>query len=438
MSDQTLDKSLTEAHTPAGQVSGGLTPCQSQAYTALTSELNPGQYSNVFVTGGAGSGKSFLIREFLRGLDRREYPILASTGAAAVLVGGRTFHSFFGLGILEGGPEATVERACRNRQVSRRLKQMKGFIVDEVSMLAGPVLRVAEVIARRVRDSELPWGGMRVVAVGDFAQLPPVERDPARGGGWAFIDPVWGWTKFENHILRTQVRCHDPQYMSVLGKIRIGVVDDEVADFLNARTGPVETEFEGTRLFPRRDQTELFNSRRLTDLPGKVHSIETIEAGDKRAIETLRKQAPIGPVLEIKEGALVMIRQNDPLGRWVNGTTGHIRRIQAQKLQLQLLNGRLIELEKSAFSLLDAEGDPVATLTNFPVNLAWASTIHKAQGATLDRMAVDLSRLWEPGQAYVALSRLTSGADLRIARWDAGSIRTDPQVRAFYAEALAK
>lgn len=245
MSDAPLDKSLLEARMPAG-----LTPCQNQAFTALTTERSPGRFANVFVTGGAGSGKSYLIRQFLRGIDLREYPILASTGAAAVLVGGRTFHSFFGLGILEGGPEATVERACRNRQVARRLKQMKGFIVDEVSMLAGPVLRVAEVIARRVRDSDLPWGGLRVVAVGDFAQLPPVERDPARGGGWAFIDPVWEWTQFENQILRTQVRCQDPQYMSVLAKIRIGVVDDEVTEYLNERTGPVEVEFEGTRLFP--------------------------------------------------------------------------------------------------------------------------------------------------------------------------------------------
>lgn len=427
MTDAPLEKQSMELGAPAG-----LTSCQRRAFEALTVERTPGRFANVFVTGGAGSGKSYLIRHFLQRLDIRQYPVLASTGAAAVLVGGRTFHSFFGLGILEGGPEATVERACRNRQVARRLKQMKGFIVDEVSMLAGPVLRVAEVIARRVRDSDLPWGGLRVVAVGDFAQLPPVERDPARGGGWAFIDSVWEWTQFENQILRTQVRCQDPVYMSVLSKIRVGVVDGEVISYLNERTGPIEVEFEGTRLFPRRDQTELFNSRRLADLPGKGHLIDTIEAGDQRAIETLRKQAPIGPVLEIKDGALVMIRQNDPMGRWVNGTTGHIRRIQPQKLQIELLNGRHVEIEKSSFSLLDADGDPVATLTNFPVNLAWASTIHKAQGATLDRMAVDLSRLWEPGQAYVALSRLTTGAELRIARWDAGSIRTDERVRAFY------
>lgn len=402
-----------------------MTPCQTVAMESLQSPHKP----NVFVTGGAGVGKSFLIRNFKR--DSKEFPMLASTGAAAVLVGGRTFHSFFGLGILDGGPEATIERACRNRQVVKRLRQISGVVVDEISMLAGPVLRVAEVICRRVRDSDLPWGGLRVIAVGDFAQLPPVERDPARGGGWAFLDPVWEWSKFERQMLQTQVRCQDPEYMRVLAKIRGGVVDDEVSDYLNARTGPVETEFEGTRLFPRRDQTERFNDLRLAELPGAEVQIETIQSGQARALESLLKQAPIPQTLRLKEGALVMIRQNDPMGRWVNGSTGHIRRIQPTRLSIELLSGRKIELDKATFSLLDGEGDTTAALVNFPVNLAWASTIHKAQGSTLDRMAVDLSRLWEPGQAYVALSRLTSGATLRIAKWDPSSIRVDPQVVEF-------
>lgn len=404
-----------------------MTSCQARAIEALDSQARP----NVFVTGGAGVGKSYLIRHYQRGLDYRDYPILASTGAAAVLVGGRTFHSFFGLGILEGGPEQTIERASRNRQVVRRLRQIKGLIIDEISMLAGPVLRVAEVLARRVRESDLPWGGLRIVAVGDFAQLPPVERDPARGGGWAFLDPVWNWSAFNRQILQTQVRCQDPEYMRVLAKVRQGVIDPEVRDYLDSRTGPVETEFEGTRLFPRRDQTDKFNEMRLEDLPGEVTSILTVAAGNAKAIESLRKQAPIPDVLKLKENALVMIRQNDPMNRWVNGSTGHIRRIQPQKLSVELLNGRRIELEKSTFSMLDGDGEPIATLTNFPVNLAWASTIHKAQGATMDRLAVDLSRLWEPGQAYVALSRLTSGSELRIARWDAASIKVDPSVIEF-------
>jgi ATP-dependent DNA helicase PIF1 len=410
------------------ETTSSLSICQDRAWQAL---IDGGE--NIFLTGGAGTGKSYLIRQFLARHDARLFPVLASTGAAAVLVGGRTFHSFFGLGILDGGPAATVERAARNRQVVRRLRQIQGFVVDEVSMLAGPVLRVAEVIARRVRDSELPWGGLRVIAVGDFAQLPPVERDSNRGGGWAFNDAVWDWSKFQTHWLRTQIRCRDEEYMRVLAKVRDGRVDDEVAEYLNARTGPIETEFEGTRLFPRRDQTEKFNEMRLADLAGESTEFPTIASGDARGIETLMKQAPIREVLRLKVGALVMLRQNDPIGRFVNGSTGHVRKIQVHKLSIELLNGRRVELERATFSLLDADGDPVATLTNFPVTLAWASTIHKAQGSTLDRMAVDLSRLWEPGQAYVALSRLVSGADLRVARWDASSIKTDPQVVEFYS-----
>lgn len=404
-----------------------MTPCQATALASLESSAKP----NVFITGGAGVGKSFLIRHFQRGLDLKKFPVLASTGAAAVLVGGRTFHSFFGLGILEGGPAATIERACRNRQVVKRLRTIEGMIIDEISMLAGPVLRVAEIICRRIRENDSPWGGLRVIAVGDFAQLPPVERDPAKGGGWAFLDPVWDWSEFERQMLQTQVRCQDPDYMRVLSRIRAGIVDDEVTRYLNERTGAVDVEFEGTRLFPRRDQTEKFNEMRLADLPGEEKTFTTIASGNSRAVEALLKQAPIPQVLRLKEGALVMIRQNDPMGRFVNGSTGHVRRILPARLSIELLNGRWIELEKATFSMLDGEGEISAALVNFPVNLAWASTIHKAQGSTLDRMAVDLSRLWEPGQAYVALSRLTSGSELRIAKWDPSAIRVDPQVLEF-------
>lgn len=396
--------------------------------------------ANVFVTGGAGSGKSFLIRYFLRDRGLKEFPVLASTGAAAVLVGGRTFHSFFGLGILEGGVDATVEKASKNRQVVRRLKQIKGFIVDEVSMLSGATLRAAEIIARRILESDLPWGGLRVVAVGDFAQLPPVERGPTTAPrGWAFLDPVWNWSGFETCYLRTQTRCKDAEYMRVLSFVREGLVDESVRDYLNAKLVHAASEaarsFEGTRLFPRRDETDRFNLSKLEGLAGKLEAYETIYSGDARSLESLKKYAPVPDVLCLKEGALVMLRQNDPQGRWVNGSTGHVERLSSAKLTIRLLNGRLAELEKTSFSLLDAEGDVVAAAVNFPVSLAWATTIHKSQGATLDRMMVNLSNLWEPGQAYVALSRLTQGADLAVEKWDARSIRVDPKVLSFYRSA---
>ena len=412
------------------QTNAHFTPCQAQAHAALQGT------QNIFITGGAGSGKSYLIRHFLSGQDHREFPMLASTGAASVLVGGRTFHSFFGLGVMEGGVEATVEKAAKNRQVVRRLKKIKGFIVDEVSMLSGQTLRAAEIISRRVRGNDLPWGGLRVVAVGDFAQLPPVERYGSTTRGWAFLDPVWEWSGFETQFLRTQTRCRDEEYMRVLSQVREGMVTPEVRAYLDSKVEIEPEDYTGTVLFPRREETERFNLRKLSALESKPEVFETMYSGDARSLAALKKYAPIPESLTLKLEALVMLRQNDPQGRWVNGTTGLIKRITPGRLTIELLNGRLIEIEKATFSMMDAEGEVVAAAINFPIQLAWATTIHKAQGATLDRMRVNLANLWEPGQAYVALSRLTLGQDLSIDRWDVKSIKVDPTVIQFYRGTL--
>ena len=133
-----------------------LSTCQEQADQLLETSRE-----NLFLTGHAGSGKSFLTRHFLRNRDRKTFPVVASTGAAAVLVGGRTFHSFFGLGILEGGPGATIAKAMADRRLVKRLKKMEGFVLDEVSMISGPTLNVAETICRHARDDPRPWGGAR-------------------------------------------------------------------------------------------------------------------------------------------------------------------------------------------------------------------------------------------------------------------------------------
>lgn len=415
-----------------------LTPCQERAYESLQGT------GNVFLTGGAGSGKSFLVRYFLKDKSTKEFPVLASTGAAAVLVGGRTFHSFFGLGILEGGPDATIEKAARNREVCRRIKKINGFIVDEVSMLSGVILATAEIICRRVRASDEPWGGLRVVAVGDFAQLPPVERNNS-AKSWAFQHPVWAWSGFRTEYLRTQTRCRDEQYMRILNQVREGKVTQEVIDYLNSKIVTGDQEFTGTRLFPRRDQTDRFNLQKLNELEAPLIKLETVYTGNARVVEQLKKVAPIPDVLHLKENALVMIRQNDPQGRWVNGTTGYVEKIKSEmggmfvkSLKIRLLNGRIAEIEKSSFTLLDADGDVVASATNFPISLAYASTIHKAQGATLDRLWVDLKQLWEPGQAYVALSRISQGSDLWVEAWQPRAIRTDPNVTQFYSDIAAQ
>lgn len=165
-----------------------------------------------------------------------------------------------------------------------------------------------------------------------------------------------------------------------------------------------------------------------------MRSFETLYEGDARAVEAAKRSLPIGDRLMLKDGALVMLRKNDVSNEqlYVNGSLGHIQSITEDTLYIKLLTGASIEVVKQKFTCLNGDGQEVAAAWNFPVSLAWATTIHKAQGASLDCMIVDLSALWEPGQAYVALSRVRSTQGLFIERWNAASIRAEPVVTAFY------
>ena len=384
-----------------------LTACQERAWDVLQGQ------GNVFLTGAAGTGKSFLVRRFLQEIGKDLFPIVASTGAAAILVGGCTFHSFFGLGIMEGGVEGTIRRATRNRPLMSRLRRVYGVIIDEVSMLSGATLHAAEAITRAARHSELPWGGLRVIAVGDFAQLPPVNAN-GEAKDWAFLHPAWEKTDFRTAMLQTVVRTKEPEFLHVLNLVRRGIITDEVVQFLNGKVTEPDLHFDGTRLFPHRATAEAHNLERLNELPSSLHRFTTHYTGVEPYISMLKKNAPIPDVLLLKEGALIMLRKNDQYLRWVNGSLGHLTRINAGSLEIALLDGQHIAVGKEDFSLLNADGKEVATAWNFPVNLAWATTIHKAQGASLDRLMVDLSQLWEPGQAYVALSRVRSSDGLFI------------------------
>lgn len=394
---------------------------QLQALEKLNSD------KNIFITGAAGSGKSFLLKHYLKNKD---IPVLASTGAAAILVGGRTFHSFFGLGIMEGGVEATVQRALKNKKLLKRLKKTSAVIIDEVSMLSGPTLRAAERVSRAALNSLAPWGGLRIIAVGDFAQLPPVN--PFRQSKeWAFSDSVWRESEFVPVILRQMMRSTDEDFLEVLRRVRNGLVDESVKAFLNART-EVTPQGDFTRLFPHRADVENYNLQQLQEIPDEIHTFQTEYIGKPADIEKFCKHAPIADVIQLKKNALVMIRQNDPAGRWVNGSLGRIENITSQFLVIKLEKGRRIELEKTDFTLLDADGNPVVSARNFPVTLAWAMTIHKAQGTTLDQMHVDLRKIWEPGQAYVALSRVRTPQGLFIEGWSPRAIFCDREVMDFH------
>ncbi|WP_374034191.1 ATP-dependent DNA helicase Pif1 [Bdellovibrio bacteriovorus] len=404
-------------------------------------ELSPEQASaldllrsgeNVFLTGGAGSGKSFLIRQFMRELDPKEMPILASTGAAAVLLGGRTFHSFFGLGIMEGGPDATYERASKDKRLMSRLRKVEGVIIDEISMIPGQALMIAEALSQRARESKLPWGGLRVIAVGDFAQLPPVTQTGQCD--WCFLNGVWEASGFQTVMLSHNQRVSDNLFLDVLSDVRHGKVTERVREFLNEHVQDHDEDDPGTRLFPRKINAEKFNERKLAEIDETEVVIESIYSGSERHIETLKKASPIAEKLILKIGCQVMFLQNDPQRRWVNGTRGTVVDITADQITVRKDRGREVQVSKSSFAIQDAEGNIMAQVEQFPLTLAYATTIHKSQGATLDDLWCDLSQLWEPGQAYVALSRLRSARGLHLIGWNPRSIIVDPKVLQFYKQ----
>lgn len=403
-----------------------LSPEQASALDLLRSG------ENVFLTGGAGSGKSFLIRHFMRELDPKEMPILASTGAAAVLLGGRTFHSFFGLGIMEGGADATYERASKDKRLMSRLRKVEGVIIDEISMIPGQALMIAEALSQRARESKLPWGGMRVIAVGDFAQLPPVTQTGQRD--WCFLNGVWEVSGFQTVMLSHNQRVSDNLFLDVLSDVRHGKVTDRVREFLNEHVQDHDEDDPGTRLFPRKLNAEKFNERKLAEIDETEVVIESIYSGSERHIESLKKASPIAEKLILKIGCQVMFLQNDPQRRWVNGTRGTVADITADSITVRKDRGREVQVSKSSFAIQDAEGNIMAQVEQFPLTLAYATTIHKSQGATLDDLWCDLSQLWEPGQAYVALSRLRSAKGLHLIGWNPRSIIVDPKVLQFYKQ----
>lgn len=407
---------------------------------------------NVFLTGAAGSGKSYLLKQWMK-TQRSPVPVLASTGAAAILVEGRTFHSFFGLGIMEGGADATIMRALDNPALCKRMRSNNTIIIDEVSMISGPNLRVAETIAREARAqfnpslASVPWGGMRVIVVGDFSQLPPVNPH-VRHREWCFLDPVWKESNFTPICLKQVMRTSDLEFLSVLNKIRIGECDQHVMDFLNTRTKS-NSDRNIIRLFSMKDNTERYNLERLAELQVNVTMSDTLYKGSEFNVQTFKKNSPIPNKLQLAVGAFVMFRQNDNQGRWVNGSVGTVEAINMNPLNAFLeedeelcpyievrveRTGQLVKVEKEEFKLLDKDGEVACTALNFPLTLAWAMTIHKSQGMTVDRLIVDIRKLWEPGQAYVALSRITNSEGLFIEGWKPEAIFCDRQVTKFYQE----
>ncbi|HRD76300.1 MAG TPA: AAA family ATPase [Hyphomicrobiaceae bacterium] len=395
-------------------------------YAAAIAHVREGA-GNLFITGRAGTGKSTLLRSIVD-MVPEERAIVAPTGLAAVNVGGQTIHSFFGL------PPRLIRsediRRSRNGSVMRRLKHL---IIDEVSMVRSDLMWAIDQSLRlnRGRPRE-PFGGVRLILFGDLHQLPPVVQEAEVA---AHLEATYGGPFFFSvSTLRegagtallelTQVfRQRDEALLRVLNRIRDGDADEADLEALNERVHPIRTLSEGDPyviLTPTNAAANRINLAFLDALPGKAMSYEAGVTGDYS-----ESAHPTDATLVLKPGAKVILLRNDSDRRWVNGTIARISRLEEKRVFVEI-KGSEHEVEQVAwearrYAFDQAQGKIVETIAGtfrqLPLRLAWALTIHKSQGLTLDKVYIDLGRgTFAHGQTYVALSRCRTLAGLALAR----------------------
>lgn len=369
---------------------------------------------NAFLTGAPGAGKSWLLRKFVtEARKERTVAITASTGIAGTHIGGMTLHSWAGLGVRDEYTAKDIDTIADKAWVANRVRTADVLVIDEVSMLHPQTFRAADLVCRKVRRDRSPFGGLQVVLCGDFFQLPPVSRDG--DPGFAFGTESWDELDVAVLYLSTQFRQSDDVLSAVLGGIRAGDVSSDGIDALRGRMhAKLREGIVPTRLHTHNVDVDRVNAEQLAGLRGKVHRFEMVTSGPKPLVEALRNSCLASPTFELKEGAAVMFVKNNANEGYVNGTLGTVVGFEGEHPKVRTDKGVEIVVEPQSWATEDAKGRKLAQLTQVPLRLAWAISVHKSQGMSLSAAEIDLSRTFVEGLGYVALSRVTTLDGIRL------------------------
>lgn len=398
---------------------------QEQALTILKTG------ANVFLTGEPGAGKTYVINRYVAWLRERgvEPAITASTGIAATHVGGMTIHAWSGVGIKKSLSEWELEAMHEREPLVRRVRNTHVLIIDEVSMLDANLLGLVDQALTSLRGNDKPFGGLQVVFVGDFFQLPPVNKDRERTK-FAFESPAWEDANPLTCYLSEQHRQDDELFLGLLSAMRQGELDDEHRELLRTRYESAEAPEEATRLYPHNEDVDRINLEALAriDAPAKVYHMRS--QGNPNLVEALKRGCLSPEALTLKVGAIVMFTRNNFEHGYVNGTLGAVVGWSDAGWPLVATKqGRRIEAEPEEWQVVDGNR-VLAQIAQVPLRLAWAITVHKSQGMSLDAAVMDLSGAFEYGQGYVALSRVRSLGGLYLLGFNERALAVHPEILA--------
>lgn len=362
---------------------------------------------SALLTGAAGTGKTHLLNNFItqaRGQGRK-VAVTATTGLAATHLGGNTIHAWSGIGVGDSLPSNFFERLSKTRR--EVITKTDVLIIDEISMLHDFRLDMVDEVCRTVREDDRPFGGIQVVMSGDFFQLPPVNRGEAQGGGFAVYAEVWQVMQPEVLYLERQYRQNDEALLTILTALRADDIRRHHAEALLERTEVVPPDDDITELHTTNIDVDAINAEKLAALPGEPLEYQQTTTGSKIYVENLQRSVLAPEVLTLKKGALVMAVKNAPDKAYANGSIGVV--VDTEPLTdypvVQFRNGRVVTMTPDVWELRDGETKR-ASISQVPLRLAWAITVHKSQGMTLDAARIDLRKAFVPGMGYVALSRV--------------------------------
>jgi hypothetical protein len=399
--------------------------------------------ANVFLTGEPGSGKTHTINQYIAYLREHsiEPAITASTGIAATHIGGITIHSWSGIGIKNNLDKRELDKIITNQHIAHRVLRAQVLIIEEISMLSSETLDTVEAVCREIKQNTKPFGGLQIILVGDFFQLPPVVKNEIKEEaqtsllekkpiGFAYNSSAWARSKLTVCYLTEQYRQDDKDFLSLLSAIRRNSFASEYLHHLQARKIERHLAPAGIpKLFSHNINVDQVNDQMLNKLKTEPRNFEMIKEGRKHLVQALQKGCLSPERLCLKIGAAVMFTKNNFKEGFVNGTLGVVEEIDGfdNFPVVKTRSGKRIKVSPMDWTV-EENGRLLARISQLPLRLAWAITVHKSQGMSLEAATMDLSDVFEFGQGYVALSRVRRLSGLYLFGWNERAFQVHPKI----------